>query len=169
MANRKQQQLDSITQQAAQGLSELQPPAPPTGHVQGEVERIEETVKANEERASSSGLNRGENTSNPPGRPRKNITIQEEGTDNTDRQKGRPASSEEARSANSNERLSDSTSESYWQARHLKTVVNEYNKRTGDNIGVKKEGNTNKAFDTGGNKISKSKMIKLIMDKNKND
>ena len=133
------------------------------------LNKIDEKEKAKEERASGSGLDRGEDTSRPRGRPPKNTTIKEQGTDNTDRQKGRPASSEEARSANSNERLSDSTSESYWQARHLKTVVNEYNKRTGDNIGVKKEGNTNKAFDKDGNKISKSKMIKLIMDKNKND
>ena len=52
---------------------------------------------------------------------------------------------------------------SHWGAKQIKTVVTEFNKRTGDNIEIKKVGNANKAFDKDCNEISKAKMIKIII------
>ena len=71
-----------------------------------------------------------------------------------------------ARSAKSDERMSGSTTLSHWGAKQIKTVVTEFNKRTGDNIELKKVGNTNKAFDKDGNEISKAKMIQILTDQN---
>ena len=72
-----------------------------------------------------------------------------------------------ASSAKSAERLSGSTSLSHWNRVSHTTLVNEYNKRAGENIELKKVGRTNKAFDKDGNEIPKDKMIKLIIDQNK--
>ena len=49
------------------------------------------------------------------------------------------------------------------QNKHLKTIVNEYNKRTGSQVITKKDGKHTKAFEENGNEITKADMINIIV------
>ena len=53
------------------------------------------------------------------------------------------------------------------QGKHLKTIVNEYNKRTGSEVTARKVKRHTKAFDEEGNEITKAAMIDVIIDQNK--
>ena len=61
----------------------------------------------------------------------------------------------------------NSPSKSTLQGKHLKTIVNEYNKRTGSVVTTRKVKRHTKAFDEEGNEITKAAMIDVIIDPNK--
>jgi hypothetical protein len=54
-----------------------------------------------------------------------------------------------------------------WRKKHLKTVIKEYNNRTGSNIVIKKVRKQRKAYDEDDNEITKEFMIKVITEQNK--
>ena len=53
------------------------------------------------------------------------------------------------------------------QHKNLKTIANEYNKRTGSNAITKKDKKRTKAFEENGNEITKAEMVNMIVAQNK--
>ena len=53
------------------------------------------------------------------------------------------------------------------QGKHLKTVVDEHNLRTGSQVTTRKVKRHTKAFDGEGNEITKAAMIDVIVEQNK--
>ena len=51
--------------------------------------------------------------------------------------------------------------------KHLKTIVNEYNKRTGSQVIIKKGKQHTKAFEENGNEITKAEIINISVSQNK--
>ena len=53
------------------------------------------------------------------------------------------------------------------QIKRLKTIVEEYNKRTGSNVTTKKDKETYKSIEENGSEITKAEMINIIVAQNK--
>jgi len=137
-----------------------------------------------------------EDTSRQRGRPPKTPKV-EQGTDDTDKKRGRPPKTpekktdevfkkppEEKQKPTTDESIANmkkaketltkleeknlqSTNEHFWHIKQLKTVVKEFNARTGYNIEIRKEGRVSKAYAPNGNEMTKSQMIKIIIEHNK--
>ena len=154
-----------------------------------EMERTKEEFQRElktPEKASGSRdpQNYREDTSRPRGRPPKPKKETEPGTDTTDAQRGRPKKNlPKPRQVKETEREMrqeiergfqeveesnlNSADVNTWRKKHLKTVIKEYNNRTGSNIVIKKVRKQRKAYDEDDNEIAKEFMIKVITEQNK--
>ena len=64
------------------------------------------------------------------------------------------------------EKNKQSTNERFWHTKQLRTIVKEFNTRTGSDIELKKKGRVSKAYAPNGNEMTKTQMIKIIIEQN---
>jgi hypothetical protein len=181
--NRQENKREQTRQELSNILDDLEPNIVERASGSGDTQNYELVVKKDIE---------AEDTSRGRGRPPKPKPEKREiGTDDTDKKRGRPPKKKEvfkdpeegikkpsveeaiAYIKKTREELNkleeknkQSTNERVWHTKQLRTIVKEFNTRTGSDIKLNKKGRVSKAYAPNGNEMSKTQMIKIIIEHN---